>query len=215
VTNLHHNSHGEILLENIEHNSFRRMLGLGSVPQTFIKCPIINLRLEIPAPMDPMTQCLNDGCDVSESENGMKDHMGLCFWAEIECPCPGCYTRMRRHQMKRHLEENVREHMDKAVFVVKWQAYEMKKMSMRYETLINRYNDLLEKFNGKVFTQNESNEIVVFNEPVMHVHKECHEYDLWLDSIPCNIFEDISGGASMPSSVDIAMTRTLVTGRDH
>lgn len=113
-----------------------------------------------------------------ETVDGMKDHMGMCAWHEVECPSPGCYTRMQRREVKRHVDESVQEHMDKALFVVKWHVNEMENMGMRCARLVEELNETHKKFNGNVYMDGCGRERV-FMQPAISMYKGCHdEFDV-------------------------------------
>ena len=59
---------------------------------------------------------------------GLADHLKLCEWQDIECPCPGCNAVMPRILVQKHIEDNVRTHVQNAVFCAKIQEFEIEEL---------------------------------------------------------------------------------------
>jgi hypothetical protein len=93
------------------------------------------MRLVIPVPTDGMVQCPNEGCVVEDTSTGLADHMSVCAFLEVQCPCTGCYDRMKRYEVKQHVETSVWAHMRLAVFIERLHVIELAEMQEKLDTL--------------------------------------------------------------------------------
>jgi hypothetical protein len=93
------------------------------------------MRLVIPVPMDGMICCPSDGCGVEDTITGIEDHLVVCPLAEVECPCTGCYERMARVDVKKHVENSVWTHMRLAVFIEKLLAFELAELQDKLDAM--------------------------------------------------------------------------------
>ena len=93
------------------------------------------MRLVIPAPAGIIQTCPNTGCGVEDSITGIVDHMSVCPMEIVECPCPGCYERMPRVEVTKHVEVSQWKHIRNAVFVEKTNTFEMDAMKAKIQEL--------------------------------------------------------------------------------
>ena len=58
--------------------------------------------------------CTNVPCTMVVKKSTLNHHLGNCKWALMECKFKhaGCYARVYRSDMEKHLELNVKQHMD-------------------------------------------------------------------------------------------------------
>jgi hypothetical protein len=100
------------------------------------------MKLIIPPPNEPMESCPNVGCTVGETSTRMVDHLKMCGWQEIECPCPGCYETMPRMLVQAHLEQTVRVHVENARLLSNVQAYELADLREYNAKLLDIINEI-------------------------------------------------------------------------
>ena len=93
------------------------------------------MRLVIPAPAEIIQTCPNTGCGVEDTITGIVDHMSVCPMEIVECPCPGCYERMPRVEVTKHVEVSQWKHIRNAVFVEKTNTFEMDAMKAKIQEL--------------------------------------------------------------------------------
>ena len=49
--------------------------------------------------------CPNDGCDTQHPVGKMNQHLVVCGYGPITCPCPGCDMSMLRREIKEHVRD--------------------------------------------------------------------------------------------------------------
>jgi hypothetical protein len=72
----------------------------------------------------------------------LADHLKLCEWQDIKCPCPGCDAVMPRVLVQKHLEDNLRTHVQNAVFHVNIQEFEIAELRECNAELLMRIHGL-------------------------------------------------------------------------
>lgn len=85
----------------------------------------MTVTLTIPPPDELLDSCPNARCVVKSTCVDLADHLKLCEWQDIKCPCPGCDAVMPRVLVQKHIEDNVRTHVQNAVFHAKLQEFEI------------------------------------------------------------------------------------------
>jgi hypothetical protein len=102
----------------------------------------MRVTLTIPPPDELLDPCPNAGCSVKSTCVDLADHLKLCAWQYIKCPCPGCDAVMPRILVQKHLEDNVRLHVQNAGFRVKTQELEIAELREYNAKLLVRIHGL-------------------------------------------------------------------------
>jgi hypothetical protein len=100
------------------------------------------MKLTIPPPMEPMSACPNVGCGVQDTSVGLVDHLVLCPRRVVECTFPGCFDRMPRDEVQKHIESTMWSHVENARFLEKIRDYELADMQRRNQALLNKILEL-------------------------------------------------------------------------
>ena len=104
-----------------------------------------HLELTIPVPMGLLSSCPSTGCTTKERAEHMEDHLRVCPWKEVECPCVGCYQRMLRYEVSVHIEKNALAHMQQAIFETKVNASILDDLSIQHGDISTKNITLLKK----------------------------------------------------------------------